>query len=272
VAWLGPDGRCLGRLVPDGARGGGLRRRQYEAFRDEAGRLARARAAVSAKAAGARAVLLGLQSNDAAPAFAEGLTALTGLSGRVAACVTAAELCGVEGALAAAYFEALRPAFRADLTFAGRRRRPPPDPANALLSLGYVLLTNRLAGVLEARGLDAEWGFYHEERPGRPSLALDLVEELRHPLVDRFVLRGCNLRVFRPEHFEADVERPGGVRLTRAGWKLFLARWEEHLLRPLRDAAGEELAVGPLLARQADRLAADVRGGPAYEPFRPWGA
>jgi CRISPR-associated protein Cas1 len=270
LAWFDAGGRFRARLVPEAPRAAGYRLRQYEAWHDPQTRLARARAVVASKAAGARAVLLGLQSNDDAPALAAGLAALNGLRGRVDACPDVASLRGLEGACAAAYFGALAAAFKADIGFPGRRRRPPPDPANALLSLGYVLLGQRLAGLLEARGLDPDFGFFHGPRPGRPSLALDLLEELRHPVVDRFVLRGCNLRVFRPRHFEPDAARPGGVRLTAEGWKLFLARWEEHLLRPLRERDGGEAAVVPVLVRQVDRLAADLRGGPPYEPYRPY--
>ncbi len=264
LAWFDAGGRFRARLVPEVPRSADLRLRQYEAWRNPADRLARARAAVAAKLAGARAVLLAWQSNDPAPALAEGLAALAGLRGRLDDCPDADALRGLEGAAAAAYFAALSTAFRGPIGFAGRHRRPPPDPANALLSLGYVFLGTRLAGLLEARGLDPALGFFHEARPGRPALALDLLEEFRHAVVDRFVLRACNLRVFRPEHFGPDAARPGGVRLTPEGWRLFLTRWEEHLRRPVREARSGESAVLPLLARQVDRLAADLRGGDPY--------
>ena len=166
------------------------------------------------------------------------------------------------------YFEALKSAFRGDISFPGRRRRPPPDPANAVLSFGYVLLNNLLAGMLEARGLDPAIGFLHEPRAGRPSLALDLLEELRHPLVDRFVLRNCNLRAFKPELFEPDERRPGGVRLTRQGLKKFFFQWEKFLLRELPEQGAEErITTTSLLRRQVDRIAADLRGQAPYEPF-----
>ena len=292
VCWLDSGGRLLGRMVPETPRAADLRHRQYEAFRSDSARLERARVVVESKRANAAAVLRGLRSNHARPELAAGLASLRDLRPRVAGCGSVASLLGVEGAAARAYFEALAVAFVGDIGFAGRQRRPPPDPANALLSLGYTLLVGRLAGLLEARGLGPAWGFFHEVRPGRPSLALDLLEELRHPVVDRFVVRGCNLRVFQPKHFEADQERPGGVRLTRDGWRLFLTRWEEHLRQPLREADGEVVATGTmvlrqgfvrlaedspyrvaelwssLLLRQVERLVADLRGGAAYAPFR----
>ncbi len=268
VAWLDAGGRLRGRLVPEAPRSADLRTRQFETFHDPAARLARARRVVEAKLANAAGVLRAVRSNHPRPELAAGLAALRELRERAAACTCPASLLGVEGTGARAYFDALAVAFVADIPFAGRQRRPPPDPANSLLSLGYTLLTGRLAGLLEARGLDSAWGFFHEARPGRPSLALDLLEELRHPVVDRFVLRACNLRIFTPRHFEPDAQRPGGVRLTRDGWRQFLPRWEEHLRQPLREADGEVSGVEALLLRQVERLVADLRGGPEYVPFR----
>jgi len=271
VAWFDWNGDYLGRVVPEAARSADLRLAQYRAAADEASRFERARRVVDAKLANAVEVLRDIQSNDPAnAALAPAVAEMKRLRAEAASCATADVLLGLEGAAAHAYFAAFGSAFRAEIAFTGRRRRPPPDPANALLSFGYVILGNLLAGLLEARGLDPALGFFHEVRPGRPSLALDLLEELRSPVVDRFVLRGSNLRVFRPEMFEADAEREGGVRLTREGLKVFFREWEAHLLRPLREKGIEEaarLAVMPLLRRQIERLASDLRGGERYAPF-----
>ena len=127
---------------------------------------------------------------------------------RVAAAMDRDSLLGLEGCGARAYFQALADAFLGDIPFDGRAQHPAPDPANALLSLAYTLLTNALAGLLEARGLDPCLGFLHEIHGARPCLALDLLEEFRHPVADRFVLRLGNLRIMRPDMFEADAERP----------------------------------------------------------------
>ncbi|MBI3090674.1 MAG: CRISPR-associated endonuclease Cas1 [Candidatus Tectomicrobia bacterium] len=285
VAWFAWDGGYLGRLAPEMPRSADLRLRQYETAYDPARRLRRARAVVAAKLANAREVLRDIQSNEAdAPSLADAIARLKEMVDQVesggsagvppasredAAQDESGRLLGLEGAGAHTYFQALGNAFRADIPFTGRQRRPPPDPANALLSFGYVLLGNLLAGLIEARGLDPALGFFHEVRPGRPSLALDLLEELRHPLVDRFVLRACNLRILRPEHFEADAERPGGVRLTRDGLRLFFREWEKHLLRPLREQESDaKIEPTALLRRQVERLAVSLRGGEPYQPFR----
>lgn len=270
VSWMTAGGALRGRLVPEAPRSADLRLLQYAAHAGVEGRLSRARGVAAAKARNAAAVLGDLRSNDADnPAYAPAAARLRALAQDAERAAEAASLLGYEGTAARTYFDALGAAFKGEIGFSGRAQRPAPDPANALLSFGYVLLGSRLAGLIEARGLDPALGFFHEVRPGRPSLALDLLEELRHPIVDRFVLRACNLRIFKPAMFESDPDRPGGVRMTRDGLKRFFAEWEKHLLRPLRDAeAGEPIGPLPLLVRQVDRFAADLRGGEPYRPFR----
>ncbi len=267
VAWLTRGGRLRGRLVPESPRSADLRLLQYAAAVDSAGALARARGVVAGKLRNAAAVLADLRGNYPREAGLAVGPELLALAERAAEAAARDSLLGIEGAGARCYFGALVHGFRGDIGFDGREQRPPPDPANALLSFGYVLLGNDLAGLLEARGLDPALGFFHEVRPGRPSLALDLLEEFRHPVVDRFVLRVCNLRIFRPDMFEPDAERPGGVRMTPDALRRFFAEWEKFLARPVREPeGGEGLAVRPLLRRQVERLAMDLRGG---EPYRP---
>ncbi len=181
---------------------------------------------------------------------------------RAAAAPDCETLLGIEGEGAGRYFSTLVHAFSGEIRFAARRRRPPPDPANALLSLGYVLLANRIAGLLEARGLDPYLGFLHRPRSGRPALALDMMEEFRHPVVDRFVLRLCNRRQVRPACFETDL-RTCGVRLTKSGLRRFLRAWEGFLDARMA-GLGEDLSVEEAMRRQADRLAAHLRGNEPY--------
>ncbi len=271
VAWFGWNGGFLGRLVPESPRNGDLRLAQYTAYCDDPSRLALARAMVSAKVAGAGAVLRRARSNrPGRPVFAAAIAHLERLVAMAEAVHDVDVLLGIEGNAARVYFAALAQAFSGAIRFSGRARRPPPDPANALLSFGYVLLGNLIAGMLEARGLDPAIGFLHEPRQGRASLALDLLEEFRHPVVDRFVLRIANLNILAPADFEADGEEQGGVRLGPAARKRFLAEWETLLAVPQREKGREDRAtVRQLLARQVDRLAAALRSGEPYRPFVP---
>lgn len=268
TAWLTRGGEFLGRTVGAMPRSADIRLRQYAAASEAETRLARAADAVRAKLLNAHAVLRDIQSNNPGnEVLGRALAELKRMAEAVHSCREIGSLLGVEGSGARCYFEALGGAFRAEIPFHGRKHRPASDPANALLSFGYVILASKLAGLLEGRGLDPCIGFLHDLRSGRASLALDLLEELRHPIVDRFVLRSCNLRIIRPEHFEPPGE-DGGVRLTQEGLRIFFAQWEEHLGKPLREQGNAERPTPrDILGRQVERFAASLRNGSPYQPF-----
>jgi len=165
------------------------------------------------------------------------------------------------------------PAPSADFSFVIRTRRPPRDRVNALLSFLYALLSADCVSACEGVGLDPQFGFLHVPRPGRPSLALDLMEEFRPVLADRLALSLINRRQIRPEHFEA--RRPdagatdGAVLLNEAGRKLVLSaytdRKQEEVIHPfLKD----KVPLGLLPHLQARLLARHLRGDlPDYVPF-----
>jgi CRISPR-associated protein Cas1 len=96
---------------------------------------------------------------------------------------------------------------------------------------------------------------------------VDLLEEWRAPVVERFVLRSCNLKTLRPEHFDPP-DAAGGVRLTREGLRQFFVEWEKYLERPVRGVEGSDTPLLAAIGRQVDAFAAGVRGGGIYEPFR----
>ena len=266
VAWFRRNGHFMGRLVPELSRTADLRLAQFRMAEDDLQVLRLARIFISAKLRNAIGVLTALRSNrPGQPVLGRVIVELRKMVDQVERTPRRATLFGLEGDAARRYFTGLRLGFTSAIGFAGRARRPPPDPANALLSFGYVLLTNALASLLEARGFDPYLGFLHAVRSGRPSLALDLLEELRHPVVDRFVLRVCNLRRLRPEHFQAD-HGSGGVRLTRQGMRIFFRTWEAFMDAPLAGIT-EDLPPEELLRRQADRLAKHVRGRESYRPL-----
>ena len=267
VSWFRRNGDFVGRLVPELSRTADLRLAQFRMADDAGTALPLARTFVAGKLHNAAAVLTAVRSNRRGePIFGRTIAELEELARTAAQARDVKALFGFEGDGARRYFAALGRAFGGEISFSGRARRPPPDPANALLSFGYVLLANALASLLEGRGFDPYLGFMHTVRSGRPSLALDVLEEMRHPVVDRFVLRVCNRRQLRPAHFEQAGER-GGVRLTRDGLRIFFRAWETFMDAPL---AGLEEDVSPeaLLRRQVDRLAGHVRGHATYVPLR----
>lgn len=177
---------------------------------------------------------------------------------------------GIEGSAAKAYFSVfpqliLRNA--QDFPFSGRSRRPPLDPVNAMLSFAYTLLGNEIAGALESVGLDPAVGFLHTLRPGRASLALDLLEELRAPLADRFVLSQINLGTITRKDF-AQKEN-GAYYLTDDARRTFLAAWQKRKQEPLTHPFLKEKIVWGLVPyTQAMLLARYLRGDlDAYPPF-----
>lgn len=269
-AWFDRRGELQGRCVPPCDRNGALRLAQYRAVTDPARALTLARAVVRGKLVNALALLVDLQGNNPSnELLPESIRLIKELDPPLESAGDLEALRGVEGAIAAAFFggfgAALRP--HTGMVFVRRERRPPTDPVNALLSFASVLLGNRIAGMVEVRGLDPALGFLHELRSGRASLALDLLEEWRTPIVERFVLRVCNLRSLRPEHFGPDPEDARGVRLTRDGMKAFFVEWEKFLLRPLRGADGADVGVVQAIGRQIDALATALSTGGEYQPF-----
>jgi len=139
-----------------------------------------------------------------------------------------ASLRGIEGELASRYFSVFDELIinqKDAFFFKGRSRRPPLDNTNGLLSLAYTILGNECASALEGVGLDAYVGFLHQDRPGRKSLALDLLEELRGIMAERFVLTLINKKIMKDEHFERQGD--GSVLLNDAGRKQFFAMWQQ---------------------------------------------
>jgi CRISPR-associated protein Cas1 len=275
VTWLTGTGRFQARM--EGPRSGNvlLRRAQYRAAELPESALALARESVAGKLQNARLYLL--RAARDAPEFAA--EPLRNAAGRLERHLRDAGLAtgldalrGEEGAAAAEYFAAIPHMIRVgDPAFAwsGRSRRPPRDPLNALLSFLYALLSNDCVSAVEAAGLDPQIGFLHALRPGRPALALDLMEEFRPLLADRVAFALVNRRQVTAEDF---TSRPGGaVEMTEAARRAVLAayqkRKQEEVRHPLLNEA-LPLGLAPLI--QARILARAVRGDlPRYTAFVP---
>jgi CRISPR-associated protein Cas1 len=175
---------------------------------------------------------------------------------------------GMEGDAARVYFSAFPKLLREPgFKFEERVRRPPTDPVNASLSFVYSLLTHDARSALDAVGLDPAVGFLHRDRPGRPSLALDLVEEFRAWFADRLVLTLINRRQLSAGDFT--VLEGGTVRLTDAGRRTVLVAYQERKREELQHPfTGEKLPIGLLWHEQARLMSAHVRGDlDAYPPF-----
>lgn len=196
--------------------------------------------------------------------------ALSGYLKQVSGCNDVDAIRGLEGLAAKDYFyvfDDLILRSKDDFFFEQRSRRPPLDRMNALLSFSYSLLTGDCLAALQGVGLDPYVGFLHVDRPGRPSLALDLMEEFRPALADRFALTLVNLGSISAGDFEQ--RENGGVFLNDAGRKTVLAAWQKRKQEVITHPfLGEKMPWGLIPYVQALLLARAIRGDiDAYPPF-----
>lgn len=274
VSLLSGHGRFRARVQTGVSGNVLLRREQYRKTDDPAARLEIARGFVLGKLANARALLQRAARDHGDKGGAEDLDRAVA---RLAQTIETARrestvdgLRGLEGDGSRTYFEVLDHAITAqkgDFFMRARSRRPPLDKFNALLSFIYTLLVHDAEAALEAVGLDPQVGFLHAERPGRPSLALDLIEEFRPFFADRLALSLVNLKQVQGGGFT--VTESGGVVMDDDTRKTLLIayqkRKQEELAHPFLE---ETLATGLLVHAQALLLSRHVRGDlDAYPPF-----
>ena len=266
VSFLSENGRFLART--QGAVTGNvlLRREQYRRAEDAAAALSVARCCVLAKAANSRAVLQRAARDHAGKEQTAGLDTAVLRLGRIVEkirnCPAMDELRGMEGDAAREYFgmfNGLVTAQREDFPFQERNRRPPTDRLNALLSFVYTLLAHDCTGALEAVGLDPQLGFLHRPRPGRPSLALDLMEEFRSFFADRLVLSLVNLRQVQASCFRETES--GAVQMDDDARKAVLLAYQKRKQEEIRHPfLNESMPLGLVFHAQALLLARHLRG------------
>lgn len=265
LALFSSRGRLRGQLTPPKGKNVVLRMAQYPLVADTARRLLLAQEVVKSKILNSRAVLQRYQSNHPGTLPQGSLRDFDRFAALAEVAEDLHQLRGVEGIAAARYFPLLGKSCPLEIPFEGRQRRPPKDPVNALLSFGYVLVGNELESLLDGMGYDPYVGFLHDLDYGRPSLALDMLEEFRAPLVDRLTLRLLNLRILRQEHFESHPRR--GTSLNREGLKLYFRTYEEFLTESFDGDAGP-VTFRNLFRRQAERYARAIQGRGEYRSFR----
>lgn len=179
---------------------------------------------------------------------------------------TVNSLMGAEGIATATYFRCFGQMFRKELIFTERTRRPPKDPVNAILSLGYTLITNEILGLVIAHGLDPYIGFLHGVVYGRPSLALDLVEEFRQPIIDRLTLHLFNHKILTSEDFQPGEQN--GIYLTNEGLKKYFQFYEQRLRAPLKPKESPATAnLRSVFKQQVHRMATSIQNRAIYKPF-----
>lgn len=265
ISFLTENGRFLSRVQGPVSGNVLLRRKQYRTTDDQAGTAAIAKAVVLAKVSNCRTVLLrAARERDElqAAVLDKASLRLRRIQDEISGCDNVDKIRGHEGDAAATYFDVfdhLILAAKDHFFFHLRSRRPPLDNMNALLSFLYTLLTHDTAGALETVGLDPAVGYLHRERPGRPSLALDLVEELRPVLADRLALTLVNRQQISETGFRRS--EAGGVTMDEDTRKTVLVAWQkrkqEEIVHPFLQ---EKIPLGLVPYVQATLLARYLRG------------
>lgn len=260
-------GRFLARVQGKQAGNVLLRRAQFRWADDQEKSISVARLMVAAKIANSRSVLQReLRNHGDNPALVAAIDKLATSLRRVKNASSVPEAMGMEGDAAATYFSVLNELLRGSgFVFGGRIKRPPTDPVNALLSFVYSLVTQECVSALQGVGLDPFVGFLHQDRPGRASLALDLLEEFRAAWADRFVLTLINRKQIQLKDFI--TEASGAVRLQDDARKALLVAYQERkqdeIIHPYLE---EKVAIGLLPHCQAMLLARHIRGDTAFYP------
>lgn len=274
-------GEFRGRLAPGFSKNSLLRLEQHRAHQDPGRSLPLAQAFVQGKLANQRTLLLRSNRKRNNAAVARAADSLKGVLAQAEAVVAddgpadpsvpqagsaIGTLLGLEGAGSSFYFGVLHRLLNQDLGFRRRTKRPPKDPVNALLSYGYVLLMNKVASAIQLVGMDPFIGYLHSSQYGKPALALDLMEELRPVIVDSVVLTLVNNRILKEEDFE---EQMGAYRLSEAGRRTFLAKFEERLNTEIRHPTFRYKATYKKCLELQVRLLAKTLMGevPAYPPL-----
>ena len=274
LSFCTPTGRFLARSVGEENGNVLLRRMQYRAADDPAHSCRIARNMIFGKLHNARWSIERTKRDHGMRVDAETLSNASGqikeLLPRTLDEASLDGLRGLEGNGANAYFGVLDQLILNDkgiFSFNGRSRRPPLDPVNAMLSFAYSILAHDCASALEAAGLDPYVGFLHRDRPGRTSLALDLMEELRPCMADRFVITLINNRVMDEKVFIR--QESGAVLLNDDGRRKFFKHWQDKKRESLTHAyLGDKLQWGMVPYIQAQLLARYLRGDlDDYPPF-----
>jgi CRISPR-associated protein Cas1 len=274
ISYLSSSGRFLARVFGEQKGNVLLRKEQYAIADSEERSIRIAKNIVAAKIANSRNLLQRHIRNHGEEIDCSAVaTCITSMSHKIAdveKAVTLDELRGHEGECASLYFSCFNSMItcqKHDFVFNVRSKRPPLDNVNALLSFTYMLLVNDIRSALETTGLDPQVGFFHRLRPGRPSLALDIMEEFRAYIADRVVLNLINLQQVGKEDFEK--KETGEIRLSdRARKELIISyqkRKNEVVTHPLLD---EKTTIGLLFHIQTMLLARYIRGDiREYTPF-----
>lgn len=263
VSFLTLNGEYKGSLVTADGANCFRRIKQYEILNNKEKRLALACRIVYAKLYNGYVFIRNYHHHKTLENFGKYNHIVENVIQRCKIAATIQELMGYEGFGTKSYFAMYTALFGKQWNFTKRTKRPPLDPVNAMMSLGYTLVSTEIASLLESHGLDTSLGVYHSLEYGRQSLALDIVEEFRAVLVDRFVFQLLSQKIFKPDDFEYDEQK--GCRFKKEALKEYLVRYNKLLNTDL--GLKEPVTWRQLLWRQVERMVAFIDKDVEYMPL-----
>lgn len=266
-----PNGKYIARIQGEIKGNVILRKKQYDVSKSDIESLNIAKTIIASKIYNQRGILMRYQRDYGRDEdVSEVINGLLKMQSSSLKANSKDSLRGIEGMAASAYFSVFAKLItqqKSNFLFEGRNRRPARDEVNAMLSFSYTILANEITSALESVGMDPYLGVFHVVRPGRTSLSLDILEEFRAYLCDRFVLSLINRKQIQPNDFL--YQGTEGIVLTDKGRKKFISAWQtrkqEEIIHPYLE---EKVKIGLLPFVQAKLLASHLRGDlDAYPPF-----
>ncbi len=263
VSYFSYSGRYLGHAAAEASKNIFLRFQQYGFYLDEEKRLDMAKLIVRNKIQNQMALIRGHRWENSEHDWKKDLEQMEKYQKTLIDKKSPNEVLGVEGICSNIYFGAFGQMLKCDFEFHGRNRRPPKDPVNVIISLAYTFLTKEMCSALDAESFETYLGFLHGIRYGRKSLALDMIEEFRQPMIDRFVLLLFNKHMMGRYDFEFPDE--GGVVLTEDGFRKFCTEYEKWLNG--RNSASGDKSFRLRIREQVAKLKRVICKGEQYTPY-----
>lgn len=261
ITYFSLSGKYIGRTVAESTKNIFLRLAQYDLYQNQERRMELARMIVDNKIENQIALIKNHRwQNDTT--WKEETAQLEKLQRRIMYTENNGQLMGIEGKASSLYFNAYGRMFKCRFEFSGRNRRPPRDPINVILSLGYTFLTKEVSAALEAEAFEMYLGFLHGIRYGRKSLPLDIVEEFRQPVIDRMTQKLFNKSMLQEFDFSEDEEH---VTLNEDGFQKFCREFERWMTDPT--VSDQEEGYRVIIRRQAKKLKRSIQMKEAYDPF-----
>ena len=266
VSLLSIRGRLKGSLRPVGTKNVPLKIKQVKSYSDEGRKKQWVRSLIEAKISNSCEVIEGFRKNHGQdPNLKNASRKIKSIAERLYNVNEIEKMRAIEGEAARYYFEALPRMCKGELEFRGRSRRPPHDPMNSLISFAYALITAEIVALLFGVGIDPDIGLYHEVRYGRPSMALDVLEEFRHPIADKLAIYINNNRILKNNDFQKGDKN--SVTMTDEARKKFLHEYEKRMTAPLHKEESKAKSFRDILKRQAERARRFIEKDEEYCPF-----